>query len=462
MADISTVVSVTVNKAAAAVDRAGFSRGLGVFQVPTSVQSNRVAVYSTVQEMIDAGFDTNDNAVEWARIVKQQTQPGAPASFAIGRRVPGTAQVDTVTITTADAGTWSITINGETFSYIAGASDTDQTIATGLRARLLLSSQAVDAGPISGSGPYTFTVSASVAGEAFTNGGIVVPGAGAGTFANTTPNAAAEAMATTLAAISTENVRDWVYATIETRNDADITAFQSWIGGLTPGKIGIAQSNDPDARDGVASNIFDTMQALNPADFFMLWHDDDREYLDGGALGILSAAKLDEADGALTMFGKQIVGVPVDVLTSAQVLAIAGDGESNAGFGGNVHIEVGGRGFLMYGRSAEGEFIDVEQTILWTEARVSEAWFAVLATTPTKVPYINAGIARARTVTQGVLDDGVTNGHFSPDTPPTVSVPDSGDVSTADKTNRFLRNVIGRADLAGAIHKTSITINVGV
>lgn len=458
MASISDVAVVTVTKTTATIDRAAFGTPIGVFQVSTGVQANRVQLYSTVQDMIDVGYTATDEAVKWATIVKSQNP--APARFAIGRRVPGTAQVDTVTITTPGVGTWSITIDSVVFSYVATASDTADTIAQAL-------ADAVSSGTpsnvdvlVSTVTSGVFTVTARVPGTAFVNGGIVVPGAGVGTFVNTVANVAAEAMATTLTAINTEDPNSWFVMTIESREDADITALQTFIGPLD--KVAVAQSSSSDARDGITPNIFATIQALNPPEFTFMWHDDDREYLDAGVAAILAAADMDAAGGQITLAGKQVTGVPTDTLTTAQEINIAGDGETNAGFGGNVHVTIAGRGFIKWGRSSEGEFTDVETTLIWTKVRVAEAVFTLIATAPTKVPYTIAGINSIGTAVQGVLNTGVTNAHFSGDEPPTTTVPSIADIPVADKDARVLRNVIGKAKLAGAIHKTYVQVNVSV
>ena len=456
--DPSLVVVVTVTKTSAAIDRQGFGTPMGVFQVVIGTQANRFATYTTVQEMLDAGFAATDNAVQWATIVKAQNP--APQRFGIGRRTPGTAQVDTVTITTTGIGTWTVTIDAIVFSFVAVAASTEQQIAVGLANNINASNPSpvsVNASvPVAG----VFTVTANVAGEAFVNGGIVVPGAGVGTFVNTVPNAAAEVMATTLAAILAENSVDWYGFSIETRNDVDITAADVFVTPLDKQFFG--QSLDADALAGTPANIFDTIQALNNPRTTLFWHDDEREYLDGGALAIMSAANLDAAGGSITMFGKQVTGVPADNLSSAQVVNIAGDGESNDGFGGNVYVPIAGRSVILWGKSSEGEFNDVQWTIDWTFFRVSEEVFGALVTTPTKIPYTNAGIAVVANEVRGVLNTGVTNGHFTNDDPafPNVSVPLSSEVSTTDKNTRVLRNVVGNAKLAGAIHKTFIQINV--
>ncbi len=457
MAEISTVVVVTVTKTTAAISAAAFGTPIGVFQVDVGTQANRVTIYTSIQEMTDAGFGASSEPVKWATVVIEQRP--RPDRFAIGRRIPGVQQVDTVTIATADPGTWTLTIDTIVYSVVGGTL-TEQQIAQALSDDINSGTPAITdvlaSTPVAG----VLTVTARVGGILFVNGGIVVPGGGVGTFVNTVADSPAEVLLTALTAINTENTKDWFIMNIESRADADITTLRTFISTLD--KIAVAQSSDADALAGTPANIFDTMQALNPDDLSMYWHDDDREYLDGGVSGILAAAKLDNAGGVITMFGKQVRGVPVDDLTSAEIANIAGDGESNFGFGGNVHVEIASRGFILWGQAASGEFTDVETTILWTKARVAEVVFTVLATTPTKIPGTNAGILKIINATQGKLVEGVTNGHFSGDTPPTTTGPTSAERTTADKNTRVLRNIIGNAELAGAIHKTFIQVNVNV
>ena len=114
------------------------------------------------------------------------------------------------------------------------------------------------------------------------------------------------------------------------------------------------------------------------------------------------------------------------------------------------------------GASVEGEFMDVQTTLDWTQIRIQEDVFGAKATTPTKIPYTDGGIAIITSAVLGRLRIGVTNGHFSPDDPnlPRVTAPKSLDVPVADKNARILRNVVGEAILAGAIHQTIVQVNV--
>jgi hypothetical protein len=459
MADANLIVTVDVTKIGGAVTRQGFGTPLGVFQVTTAIQSERFKLYASTAEMTTAGFAATDNAFLWAQVIFSQ-KPNAPNLVAIGRRVPGTAQVDTVTITTPDVpgSTWSVTINTVVFSYIEATGDTANDIAVGLQAAVAAGDEPVRVGTVAGG---IFTVTANVAGDAFVNGGIVVPGVGAGTFVNTVANVAAEAMATALAAIEAENAVDWYLMNIEDRDDTDITAAALFIS--TRSKVGIWQTRDPDILTDTSPNIGTVLAATNDTRSMLIWHDDETEYADAAMTGIAAAADLDAAGGVITWHGKQFTNAPAQDLTASQIVNIAGTGQVASANGANVQVTLAGRGALIYGRSVEGEFMDVQTTLDWLQFRIEEAILAIILTTPTKVPFTAAGIARIRSAVFGVLTVGVTNGHLAPNTdatPLNVTVPALGDISTADKNNRILRNVQGIATLAGAIHQVDIDISV--
>jgi hypothetical protein len=85
-----------------------------------------------------------------------------------------------------------------------------------------------------------------------------------------------------------------------------------------------------------------------------------------------------------------------------------------------------------------------------------------MANQPAKLPFTNSGIAIIQSTCLGVLNTGVTNGHYSGDVPgqPLVAVPTSNQVAGADKQNRILRNVRLEATYSGAIHHVIMTLNM--
>lgn len=460
MANVDHFVQVTVSKTSASVTRQGFSTPLGVFQVDASIIPTRYASYTSTSEMTVAGFATTDPAFLWAQTVFGQER--SPISLAIGRRLDGDAQVDTVTIATADSGLWQVVIDGVTYDHTGGTGD-EQAIAEGLRDAIVASEAStssdgnavvVQSGALPGG---AFTVTAWVAGEPFVNGGIVVPGSGSGTFLNTTASQtvfdkSGENLTATLDAIIVEN-DEWYGLTVESRQSTDILLANTWVAGQT--KVFVASSSGQDVLGTSGTDLASNLAATNNKRTQHMWYHRPKDFADGAMIGRAMAFDLDAAGGAGTWAAKQLQVIVTSPLTSAELANL----EAN---GSDAHVFTKGRGVVWTGKSVEGEFMDIQTTLDWAQSRIGEDVFAAIATTPTKVPYDDSGIATIKAQVLGVLKLGVTNGHFTADNPlfPRVTVPRSVNVSTADKNSRTLRNVLGEAILAGAIHNVIVQVNV--
>jgi hypothetical protein len=453
-ATIERVVTATVTKTSRTISRQGFNTLLGLFQVDAGVQASRFATYASLTEMLTAGFANTDSAYLWADTVFQQTP--SPTKVAIGRRIPGTAKVYAITITAPEVGTWALDINGTIYSFIAGGADTNETIAAGLHQQVAEDGDAI----VKVTDPPllvdNFDTTAVIPGQDYT-AILTPPGAGTGTAVITTPNAAAEDLETALDAVDLENSKDWYLFNIEERNDTDVETAADWAAARINLKFFIGQTNSDDMKTDTAPNIGTILNGKAYGNVFLEWQSSISVYEDGAMGGVAAAADLDAENGQITWALKSLKGVGFSELTSNEIDNIIANH-------GNVHIEIAGIGVTQEGKAVSGEFADVQTTIDWTKARVQEAVFSALATTPNKVPYTNAGIAQITGPFLGVLQTGVTNGHFSGDDPelPRVTAPTSSQVSQADKNDRILRNVIGEARLAGAIHKAILQVNLSV
>lgn len=460
---IERIVQVTVTKTSAAVSRQGFGTPLGVHQVDTLTQASRFRTYTSVQELLDAGFDLNGTAVAWATVIKAQNP--APIQFAIGRRVPGVRKVYTVTITAPEVGGWVLNVadaaSGYSMDYgaLGDAGSTNESLAEELRSQIEQDEFAIVTVP---SGPISidnFTTTAGLSGVDYILT-LTPPGAGMGTTVIDTANTNPEDMATCLAAINDENEKDWFLFNIDSRTDADITDAASFASANRFLKMFVAQTKSDDMRTQTQPNIGDTLGALNYTNVVLMWTQGDLNYLDALMTGIAAAADLDSENGVITWANRQGAGVPASDLPSGDINNITGEN-------GNVYVDIGNRDVVLDGKSVEGEFADVETTLAWTKARVQEAVFAVITTTTTKIPYDDEGIALIQAATLGVLRTGVRNRHFSGDNPdfPRVLVPTAAFVRAnlpADFEARVLRNVIGEAKLSGAIHSTIQQVLISV
>jgi hypothetical protein len=461
MANIDHFVQVTVSKTSASVTQQGFGRPLWLGLVDISIIPGRVAVFSSPSELVTAGVAVTDPVYLWAQTL--QGQAFSPVDFAVGRRAigSGAAQVDTVLISAADTGLWTLTIDAVVYSYTADGDDTELTIAQGLMDAITAADASLTANGTAVTVPggtlvsATFTVTAWVAGEAFVNGGIVDGDAGTGTFVSTTANAAVENITDALNAVVLEN-DDWYGLNIESRQDADILLANTWVASQL--KVLVAQSVDADILTTAGGDIGSQLGATSNTRTQLMYHFKPKQFADGAMLGRALAANLDGAApgaGQITWALKQLQVIFVNPLNTTQLTNL----EAN---NADTYVFTKGRGVVWLGQSVEGEFMDVQTTLDWTQSRVGEAIFAVLATTPTKVPLDNQGISTVSGAGLGVMMEGVTNAHFLGDDPafPRASSPKSTDISTANRNARILPNILYEAVIQGAIHKVIVQVNL--
>ena len=456
MAKIDNFVQVTVSKTSASVTQQGFGRPLGLFQVSTSIIPTRYATFSSPSELLTAGAAVTDPVYLWAQSL--QGQEFSPIDFAVGRRGAGVAQVDTVVITTADEGVWSLTIDTVAYSYTATGADTELTIAQGLMdaitaadGSLTVNGTAVTV-PGGTLGSATFDVTAFVAGEGFVNGGIVDGTAGVGTFINGTANSAAENITTALNAVTAEN-DEWYGLNIESRQDADILLANTWVASEL--KVLVVQSSDADILTTAGTDIGSTLGATSNKQTQLMYHFKPKQFADGAMLGRALAAKLDDPNGQITWFAKQLQVIFPNPLNTSQLTNLVTNNS-------DTFVTEKGRGVTWTGKSVEGEFMDVQTTLDWLQSRIGEAVFAIISTTPTKVPLDDAGIASVQSEVQGVMLAGVENAHLLGDDPdfPRTTVPRSVDLSTADRNSRTLRGVLAEGVLQGAVHLVIVQVNI--
>ncbi len=163
---------------------------------------------------------------------------------------------------------------------------------------------------------------------------------------------------------------------------------------------------------------------------------------------------LPKAPGSITWKFKQLVGVTPDVLTTTAVNNIEAKN-------GNTYQTVGGVNITQQGIVASGEFIDIIRGIDWIQARIGENVFSVLVNAD-KIPYTDPGVGVIIGTIRSFLTGPAVDNNVLVENTISVFAPKVADVSTSDKQNRLLPDVIFGATLAGAIHKTVITGKLSV
>jgi hypothetical protein len=269
--------------------------------------------------------------------------------------------------------------------------------------------------------------------------------------------AADATLTASLDAIEAADPSAFYFLNIESRADADIALATAWAearngsGGI-PRKICLVQSND------LTAVAFLAMQAANYNRSSGIYHAADAEYLDGAWTSKGGGFNLDGPEGVGTWSLKPLQGVPFDPVTGAEATALYA---ANA----NLYGRLSGLNFTSKGTMASGRRIDVQTTLDWVVVRIEEAVLSAFVGTPTNIPYTNAGVNRIAATIQGVLNSGITFGHFAPvedslpGAKPEVQAPNVLTLSSAQKQTRSVV-MTATATLAGAIEKLELTLNV--
>jgi hypothetical protein len=247
----------------------------------------------------------------------------------------------------------------------------------------------------------------------------------------------------------------WYGHTITSRVQADIEDVAEW----TEARFHryVPQSADATFLNGTAGNVALVLQA---ADYKRsagpLYHSVSSGSTNGYADAAWSSKcwgfDLDAPNGNDNWMFQNLSGITADNLNGTQAAAIWAAN-------GNLYGAMLGSSFASKGTTAAGApyFQDIQSSLDWFERRVQEDLLSFMVAN--RPAYTNNGIQAIGGVVKGRLEIGVQCGHFSPDFPRLVIVPDVADVSDADKQNRVLRLQCS-AVFAGKINSLNLTLYV--
>lgn len=436
MADLDSIVQVTITATTATPDRAGFGTPLIAGYFPTTVFPERVRSYSSTAEMVADGFALNDPIVRAAAKVFGQSPH--PPTLKIGRRALPFSQSLNLTPTITTEGfvyTYSVVSPDGTVTPVTYTNGPAETVATIVTALVALFDAITD---LSATDNTTdLDLDADNPGELFDVQTAAATRAGSDLL-DQTPD---PGIATDLAAIRLED-GDWYGLAIDSNSKAEIAAAAAW----AEGEVILFAPNSADAEvlDDTAGNIAETIEALSYARTFLMWSGRVLSYAGAAWLG----KQLPTDPGSSTWAFKTLSGVVADTLTTTEV----GNLESN---NANYYTRVAGIDITRQGTAADGDFVDIQRTIDALTARIQEAIFTALVNNP-KLPYTDASVSAIKGIIRGVIRSFQADGALDPAVDPTVTAPLVADVDVADRANRILPDVVFTAQLAGAIHKIQI------
>ena len=360
---LNPVINVTVVLSPVATVRSGFDLGLIIGTSSVLSASKRVAVYSSLQEMIDAGFGLESQELSAASYYFAQNPP--PSRVAIG-------------------------FKGE-------------------------SESALDA----------------------------------------------------LKACREEN-SEWYAAYLCEAEKADILSMAAYTEAMAPEGVLFYDTKDSDVLAGTSGNVMLSLQESGYKRTFGLYSTEN--YSACAVMGYAMGANTGDPDSAYTLKNKQLINLPTEALTAAQVDAVEGQN-------GNVYVNRGVYfDVLEPGVTANGSYFDEVLNLDMLVNNIKRAVMDLLQKSP-KVPQTEGGVTSLVNTINGPLDDAVLTGFAGPgiwkgpnllnlktgDTLPKgylVQTQSLIDQSQEDRENRKAPKIYIALKLAGAIESVAITLNV--
>lgn len=440
MPSIDTIVTVNITKATATVTRAGFGTPGTLTYHQTFPEFARV--YSSLQGMLDDGFTTASREYKMAAAAFSQNP--RPAQIVIGRRDNAPLRdVTMIPVTPELASTdYTVTINGEVFTFTSDPSPTTAAIIAGLVALINAGGEDVLATDVTST---SMTVE-----SADTPGG--TPTAGVPftiefdpdlwTFDDETPNPAGGIEADLADMILAND--DFYGLTSDALGKLETAALYAAVEALP--KIYIADTQDSDVLTAAADDIASLGQIASLDRTAILYHPAAGPNQPATAW---EGVELPQDPGSSTYKFDTLATIPTYELTTGEQTFLEGKN-------GNHYQEVAGVAITSEGKMAGGEWIDITVFLDWLTARIKEEAFRAFAANP-KIPFTDLGIQTLGGTTEDVLKEGGRRGGIDPNgaVPITVTLPRAAEVSAADKQARSLTYTFA-ATLAGAIHKTTI------
>lgn len=421
MTQLTEIVEIQITRQTAAVSQTNFNVPAFIFE--HTVFSERARTYTSLEAVSD---DFGTSSLAYTAASKFFGQQIRPTSIVIGRR-----QVPSTTLTPTAVGTgavYTVTINGQAFTYTAVALDTAVEVAAGLET-------AIDLAAIPG-----ITATATT--------GVLVVASTADWSVSVTSNItktdafATETWADTIEAVQDEN-DTWYALTTSSHVEADVLAIAAAIEGKR--KIYGFSTSDADVKVTGTSDVFSLLQAAGYQRTFGIYSATaNTEYPECAWIGF----QLQERPGSNTWAYKSLAGVTVSRLTDTESTIIKEKG-------GNTYERVGGLNVTVGGNMMGGEWIDVMVFVDWLEARLRERIWFRLANSK-KIPFTQAGATIIETEVRAQLQEGVRVGGLADNPAPVVRVPDILTIAPNMRAQRIFDGIEFEARLAGAIHFVTV------
>lgn len=427
MTVLADIIEINISRQTAAVAQTNFN-------VPLFISAHtrfpeRARSYSSLLA-VASDFDVTDPAYIVAQ--KLFSQAIKPSRIVLGRRLIPSS---TVSVGTAVAGTYTMTINDVPFTFVASSSSTQTEIAAGLKA-------SYDVTPITGvsvednlEGSLTISSTVGYSLEVSSN-------------MTKADQPSTESWVTAINEVTAVD-NTWYALIIESHLEADVLAVAAQIEGTK--KVFGTSSQSADVKTTSTTDTFSKLQDLGYQRTFGLYSENaNSQYPEAAWIGY----QLQEQPGSNTWAYKSLAGVSVSTLSDTESTNILNKSASTYETVGGLNSTIGAK---MFG----GEWIDVIIFVDWLEQRMKERLWSRMANSK-KIPYTTAGAAIIEAEIRAQLNDGVRVGGLATSPAPTVQVPDVLTLSANTRAQRIFEGITFEARLAGAIHFVKIAGTVTV
>lgn len=419
MSQLDQTIQVNISRETTAVARAAFN--VPCFVSAHTAFATRTKEYTSL-ESVAADFATTSKA--YIAATKFFSQERTPPKIVMGRR-----QVNSVscTINTVTVGaTYTLTANGVTFTYVAQAGATQQSIIDGLEA-------AWGAGVHTGltftdnTGSFTIVVDTSGSDWSLKTSSNI-------TVVNASPT---ETWADTLTAVRFSSTAFYGLTT-EDHTDAGILAIAEWANASNV--LYGASTASAGAPTSVTNDIATQLHELGYDRVFLMYSAlADTQLPECAWMG----DRLPPVAGSAQWIYAQLAGVTPDKLTDDQVNNL---NTKKC----NYYITIADVPVTKKGWLVNGSFIEETMVVDWTKSRIQERLLFRMVNS-LKLPNDNSGLSVIQTDVYSILQEGVRNGAFGSSPPVYVYVPDILDIDPNLRAQGIITGIKFRARMVVSV-----------
>lgn len=431
---LSDIVNVSISATTQAPTAPGF--GVPLILGCNAPFPELVRTYTSLSAMLSDGFTVI--APEYLAALHMQAQNPAPPRWAIGRRTNLPTEIKRLTPTFQLGVVYTVTINGEDFTYTAAGDDALADVIDGLvtaigeQTGFSASNHSDTDLDIEGDPGVWFSVGVS---DSSGNGN----GMGLWSVKDITADSSADVDIAACAAFD----GSWYAFMVTHQNDNDGWDLANWA--ESNGKLFIIDLADSDLKASGDGDLASRTTIAAMGRTAVCYHAKMEEFMSAAWLG--KCLPMDP--GSETWKFKTLASVTADVLTDAETTYLK---EKNC----NWYQRLGGINITQEGKTGLPQYIDAVRFLDWLQANLQYDVFAVLANNK-KVAYTDKGVALLEAAIRARLGIGVKVGGLKDDPAPTVTVPRVADEPLVNRANRTIPDIYFTGELAGAIH--SLTIN---